>query len=280
MTRRFFLILVSVFLCGEVCGQPVSEDAWRMEAESVVGDISWVDGEVRIPGARASLVVSDGFGYLDSYDAQRVLTRVWENPQDSGVLGLLIPLNVDLMSYDAWGVVIRYLPDGFLPDDAFERTDVALLMQEMQRQTRLANLEFGYGGLELIGWAPSPQYDPSRNLLFWGKSLENPRDNSRTLNLSYRLLGRKGIMALTAVATPEAADEVTAAMSQLVDQIAFEPGYGYSDYDPSRDELTLYGFRGLIAETYEPEADKTRAWLWSLLVLGLVLIAAWIWKSR
>lgn len=58
----------------------------------------------------------------------------------------------------------------------------------------------GFPTVRLIGWAEPPSYDQAANKMYWAKELAFSDSVARTLNYSIRILGRRGVLVLNAVA--------------------------------------------------------------------------------
>jgi len=212
---------------------------------------SYQHGDVTIEGGMATLHLGDEHRYLGPADAQRVLTEGWGNPPDSTVLGMIVPKDVSPLHPElGWGVVVTFSEDGYVEDDDAEDIDYDELLADMQAGTNEANPERvrqGYPALELVGWAEAPHYDGETHRLYWAKELATVGAPEHSLNYSIRVLGRKGVLELNAVAAMEMLPQIKPAMEQVMTQVEFEVGHRYEDFDPDIDKVAAYGIGGLIA---------------------------------
>ncbi len=77
--------------------------------------------------------------------------------------------------------------------------------------------------------------------------VEGPRFQSEGYHaFLYRLLGRRGVLVLNAVATVDQLSSVKASMQQLLPAVEFNPGHRYADFFPGKDQMAEYGIGALI----------------------------------
>jgi len=101
--------------------------------------------------------------------------------------------------------------------------------------------------------------------MYWAKELAFGTGERHTLNYNIRVLGRRGVLVLNAVA---GIDQLSAIRSQTRDVLAavdFNEGHRYTDYLPSTDKAAAYGITGLIIG-----ATAAKAGFFKLLVVGLL----------
>ncbi|WP_114239610.1 DUF2167 domain-containing protein [Dyella sp. C9] len=244
--------------------------------EQFVATLHPVTGKVALPGAQATLDVSDGYSFLNAQDAQRVLTQLWHNPPQKDVLGMILP-GTDAHSVlhrNSWAVVVSFVDEGYVSDADASKIDYADMLKDMQKAAHDSNPERtkeGYPSIELMGWAEPPHYDPSTHKLYWAQDLQFSKDDGaslgRTLNYSIRVLGRQGYLSLNAVAPIESLERIKADMPQVVAMAEFDPGQRYTDYNASTDKVAAYGIAALVAGGIAAKAGLFAK-------LGLLLLAA------
>jgi uncharacterized membrane-anchored protein len=121
-------------------------------------------------------------------------------------------------------------------------------MQKDSKEESADRRKQGYPGLEVIGWAAPPRYDHASHRLYWAKELHFDNDqNDNTLNYDIRILGRRGLLALNAIARRSQMTSVETGMQQILDSVEFNQGHRYVDYLPSSDKLAKYGIAALVA---------------------------------
>ncbi|MBK8824768.1 MAG: DUF2167 domain-containing protein [Anaerolineales bacterium] len=98
----------------------------------------------------------------------------------------------------------------------------------------------------MLGWAEAPRYDPVGRRLYWAKHLRF-NDVSESINYDVRVLGRRGVLSMSAVASPDQLTLVKVAMEQVLTFAEFNDGHRYVDFDPDLDEVAAYGIGALVA---------------------------------
>ena len=101
--------------------------------------------------------------------------------------------------------------------------------------------------VRLLGWASNPHYDKARHALHWAKLLKFGNNSEPTLNYNLRLLGRKGVLVLNAVASEEDMADIKASIPTSLANVDFAKGQQYLDFDSGLDEVAAYSIGGLVA---------------------------------
>jgi uncharacterized membrane-anchored protein len=174
-------------------------------------------------------------------------------------------------------VVITYDDDGYVKDDDAATIDYADLLRDMQKSTRSENRareKAGYPAIELVGWAEPPHYDQPSHKLYWAKELTFGGDETHTLNYNIRVLGRRGVLVLNAVAIMDQIEDVRRDMTQVLQFVDFNEGHRYADFQPGSDHVAEYGIAALVAGGLAAKAGLFKGLL-ALLVAGkkLVIVA-------
>ena len=238
--------------------------------DSIQNSFDFKTGKVAL-GDLATITVPDSFTFLDASNAQRLLSDVWDNPKDEEVLGMLVPANVYVTTSDCWGIVYSYEEDGHVKDDDAESINYDDLLEQMQTSINESNpdrMKAGYDAIKLIGWAQRPYYDKANHKLHWAKELQFGDDSLHTLNYNIRVLGRKGVLVMNAVAGMDQLSDVQQNIGQLLASTELNSGNRYEDYDASVDKVAEYGVGGLIAGTVLAKTGL-------LAKIGLILVKAW-----
>jgi uncharacterized membrane-anchored protein len=250
MLKRLLAMLVSLYLT--VCSIATASDAQpkKMTAAEFEASLRYQKGEVVLPGGIATLKIPGSFRYLDPKDAERVLVQAWGNPSGEGTLGMLFPAGVSPVSEDSWGVVITYEEDGYVSDkdaDSIKYNDLLKEMKEAVAERNKDRQKEGYQTIELVGWAAKPFYDKASHKLFWAKELAFGTEKAHTLNYNIRVLGRRGVLVLNAVAGMNQLSAVEQEMQQVLAFTDFNAGFRYADYDSKTDKTAAYGIAALVA---------------------------------
>jgi uncharacterized membrane-anchored protein len=164
-------------------------------------ELHYASGTVAIADQLATIELPKDYHYLAAKEARFVVEKVWGNPPDHSVLGLVVPPKQEDV-FD-WAIVVSYEESGYVKDDDAKSNDYAKIftgMQTAQREENPQRTKAGYPTIELLGWAESPQYDAATHKIFWAKRLQFEGSKSVTLNYDVRVLGRKGVLVLSAIA--------------------------------------------------------------------------------
>lgn len=221
------------------------------EIIALLKGLKYQSGEIDLRGGLAKLSLPKEFNYLGPDDAETVLVKLWHNlPSRQKPLGLLIPAGMTPLSSNAWVVTIDYSDDGYVKDDDAGKINYDDLLKKMQagvaEQNKLRQ-EKGYPTFTLVGWAAPPHYDAGTHKLYWAKQLKVDGADEDTLNYSIRLLGRKGVLELNAIAGMGQFSEIDQKTPQILSMVDFKDGSRYADFDPKVDKVAEYGIATLVA---------------------------------
>jgi uncharacterized membrane-anchored protein len=229
----------------------------------------------------ATVRVPEDFRFLGPEGSRRLLTEAWGNPPQSagGVLGMLVPADVSPLGPAGWGIVITYEEEGWVNDSDAASIDYSKLLAEMRESSDKMNQERekqGFPPIKLIGWAEPPHYDAPAHKLYWAKELAFGGERERTLNYNIRILGRRGVLVLNAVAAMGQLPMIRQKTPQVLAAVEFNEGHRYTDYLPGKDKAATYGVAGLIVG-----ASAAKAGLFKMLWVGIlafkkVIVAALI----
>jgi uncharacterized membrane-anchored protein len=256
----------------------VGAQSTRETAEEFEAKLGYRTGTVTLEGGLASIRVPSSFRFIGPEGSERLLVKGWGNPPDSaeGVLGMLVPAAASPLSKDGWGIVITYDEDGYVNDSDAAKMDYAKLLNEMQEEAAAANEERqkqGYEPVRLVGWAEPPSYDAASHKIYWAKDLVFGSKTEHTLNYNIRILGRRGVLVLTAIAAMDHLAAVRSETKNVLAAVDFNEGHRYSDYLPGKDKAAAYGVTGLIVGASAVKAGFFKA-LWLGILAFKKLIAA------
>ncbi len=254
MKIKLAVLLLTGFLAATslVHAQDDTNQIARLkEAVRLVKNLKYQQGDIDLRGGLAKLSVPKEFNFLGPDDAETVLVKLWGNPpSEVKPLGLLIPAGMTPFSTNCWVVTIAYSEDGFVKDDDASKINYDELLKKMQAgiaQNNKAREEHGYPTITLVGWAAPPHYDAATHKLYWAKQLKFGDEPNDTLNYSIRMLGRKGVLELNAVASVDQFTEIDAQTPQILGMVDFKEGSRYADFDPKVDKVAKYGIATLVA---------------------------------
>ena len=190
---------------------------------------------------------------------------------------MLVPASVRVLAPEGWGVIISFSEDGYVKDDDAGKIDYPELLTTMQQATREANPErakAGYATVELVGWAEPPHYDTVAHKLYWAKDFKFSDESTHTLNYNIRVLGRRGVLVLNAVASMDRLESVREDMTKVIGFVEFNEGHRYADFVPGTDKVAEYGIAALIAGGVAAKAGLFKVLLAALIGLKKVLVVA------
>ncbi|MDQ1087013.1 DUF2167 domain-containing protein [Siphonobacter sp. SORGH_AS_1065] len=247
--RKLFLFL-SLLLFALSSLQAQNLDSLKLEHEKIEKSLRYQTGVIKLEEGNATLTVPAGFQFLDKKQSQYVLTDLWGNPADESILGLLVPVNHGVLGEKSWVFTISYDAMGYVKDDDAQDINYDDLLKEQQEEIDEANperIKQGYPPFELVKWASVPYYDSNKKVLHWAKELKFGDSDEHTLNYNLRILGRKGIFMLNAVASMSELPEVKANIDKVLGSITFNPGSTYADYLPDVDNVAAWTIGSLVA---------------------------------
>jgi uncharacterized membrane-anchored protein len=246
-------------------------------------------GTIHLHGGISTIDLPNGLQYLDPKDSKTILVDFWGNPPESadGVLGMIIESPERALSKGGWGIVITYSEDGHVDDKDAQSTNYSELLKQMQAGTEEANKERakqGFETIKLLGWAEPPHYDPGTHKIFWAKEIQFGGSPENTLNYCTRILGRRGVLELNAVAPASALEEIRLQMQKVLPTVDFTHGNRYADFNPSTDKLATYGVAALVAGGVAAKMGVFKTILVALLaakklvIVGIVALVAAVAK--
>ena len=263
-------------------------DSAQMLIDSIEAGLEYKHGEIPLPNAIGKLNVPEAFRYLDAAQSRYVLEDLWGNPQDSSVLGMIVPQGRGILADDAWAFIITYEEMGYVKDDDADDIDYDEMLDELKTEV-VAENEYrkseGYDPIELVGWASAPYYDNSQKVLHWAKEIKFGENPFNTLNYNVRVLGRKGVLVLNAVSPMSELPAVKASITPVLSAFTYADGLKYSDFNPEIDEVAAWTIGGLVAGKILAKAGILAIILkylkFIIIGLGAAGTALWRWyKSK
>ena len=151
-----------------------------------------------------------------------------------------------------WFVDISHTTSGYIADDDARDWDADDLMDTLQEGTEHGNKERksrGFPKLILTGWVEKPAYDPQTHQLVWSigaRSEDDPKDQPETINYNTFLLGRDGYFELDLVTSSDVIEQQKSVAWNLLDNIQYNEGKRYADFNPNTDHMAEYGLAALV----------------------------------
>jgi uncharacterized membrane-anchored protein len=254
MQKALFLFIALIVSCGIVRAN--DDDSLTNQLiqqiklmDSVNKAMKYQTGTVKLPNGIAQLNVPKGFKYLNAEQSQYVIHDLWGNPARTDVIGMLFPETGGPYADSNYAFIISYDEIGHVEDDEADKVDYDQMMKDWHAAEKEANserLKQGYPSIHIVGWAQKPYYDKSTKVLHWAKELEFGGEDSHTLNYDVRILGRKGILSLNAVAQMSELNLVKKDINKVLGIAEFTEGNKYTDFDSNIDKVAVGGIAAVV----------------------------------
>jgi uncharacterized membrane-anchored protein len=85
--------------------------------DSVQKAMKYEKGKIELSNGITELNVPKGFKYLNAEQSNYILTELWGNPPQSGVLGMIFPENSSPLEDGSFAFIITYEEMGYVKDD-------------------------------------------------------------------------------------------------------------------------------------------------------------------
>jgi len=282
--KQFFVFILFLSFSESALSQI---DSAKMFADNIESKMRYESGTIKLKNGIGSLAVPSDFTYLDPEQAEYVIKDLWGNPKGAGTLGMIVPKGKGVVYNDSWAFIITYDSMGYVKDDDADETDYDQMLKELKEdiskesEDRVKN---GFEKYELIGWAAKPYYDKEKKVLHWAKEIKFGESEMNTLNYNIRVLGRKGVLVLNAVASIDQLDEVKKNINPILSSFEYSDGNKYSDFNPSIDEVAAWTIGGLVAGKVLAKVGLLAILLKYIKLIGLAVVAAggavWKWFKR
>ncbi|MBE0393362.1 DUF2167 domain-containing protein [Flavobacterium sp. PL002] len=228
-----------------------SQNDYTTKIDSIEKTFTYEHGIIKLSNGVGSITIPKGFKYLNSTQAERVLFDLWGNPKsDNMTLGLLLPENQGVLDQKGYVFNVQYDEIGYVKDDDADDIDYDDLLIQMRKDVETENVDRkkeGYESISIVGWAAKPFYDEDRKILHWAKKIKFGNEPINTLNYNIRILGRKGVIVLNAIATETELPLVQKDIKKVLDIVQFNDGYKYEEFDSSIDNVAAWTIGGLVA---------------------------------
>ena len=281
MKKVLFSIIASIIALVAFAQDPDVQ----FQIDSIEKTFTYEHGTITLKNGIGQIVVPDGFKYLNPAQAERVIVDLWGNPGGENItLGLILPENQGVLSERGYVFNIQYDEIGYVKDNDADKIDYDELMTEMQKEAVEANKlrkEQGYEPIYMVGWAAKPFYDGNKKILHWAKEIKFGTNEVNTLNYNVRVLGRKGVLVLNAIATMADLPLVKKDVPLVLDIVQFNDGFKYQDFDPKIDEVAAWTIGGLVAGKLLAKVGFFAVLLkfWKLIAIAVFGFLGAFWKK-
>jgi uncharacterized membrane-anchored protein len=283
--KKIFFVLLLLSVVRAAVAQEI--DSVQIFLDSAEASLQYQHGEITLDNGVGVLNVPSGFRYLDPKQSEYVIRDLWGNPSGDGTLGMIVPEDIGITDARSWAFIVTYDEMGYVKDDDADDINYDELLEEMQTDTQASNEErvkMGYETIALVGWAAKPYYDKDKKVLHWAKELKFGESEESTLNYNVRILGRKGVVVLNAVASMTELSDVQKNIEPVLASFNYADGNKYADFNPDIDEVAAWTIGGLVAGKVLAKAGILAILLKYIKVIGIGLVAAvtaaWKWFKR
>lgn len=238
--------------------------------DSVCSAMKYEHGSISLNGF-AKLNINPGFKFLNEAQSQFIYSKVWGNPKRDDILGMIIPEVNTPYSDSSYFFIVSFDDMGYVKDKDADEINYDDMMRDMKKGEPEVNAQRkleGYPALHFIGWAEKPFYDKNKRVLHWAKEINFEGDTENTLNYDVRILGRKGVLSLNAIASIGQLSLVNGDIDKVLNMAEFTDGNKYSDFNSSTDKIAMYTIGGLVAGKI-----LAKVGLWALIIKFWKLIA-------
>ncbi len=237
MKQRYLGGLLALLLLGVF---PLAVAAVDGEA----APLEWTQGPgtASIGDNLAQIDLPEGYVYLDAAGSQQLM-QLTQNPVSGMEMATIAPVAED----EGWFLIFEFEDTGYVPDDEKDDLDADAMLESVRAGTEAANeerREMGWATMSILGWHETPHYDFVTNNLSW--AIIGETSGHQNINRIIKLLGRRGVMTATLVASPEELASAIDQVDSLLSGYRFQPGNTYAEYVPGSDKLATYGLTALV----------------------------------
>lgn len=275
-----FAIISSSFAKGEKDSLEAVMEIQQKFVDSVEKSMNYQTGVVALEGGFAKLNIPAGFKFLNAEQSNYVISELWGNPPRKDVLGMLFPADGGPFAEKSYAFIISFDAMGYVKDGDADDINYDDMLKEMQKEEVEENktrAQQGYVPIHIVGWATKPFYDKDKKVLHWAKNLKFGDEQSNTLNYDVRILGRKGVLSMNAVATMSELDLVKKDIDKVLQIPSFTEGNMYKDFDSNVDNVAAWTVGGLVAGKMLMKVGFF-AKFWKFILIGLVAVGAGVKK--
>ena len=246
-------------------------------AEEVWQALERKRGKIRLIKGIASLIVPQGFFYLDTQDSQALMVEIWGMPPGAPSLGTLVPENLTPFDENFWSIDINYRQEGHVLAKQLKTLDASQLRDMIAQNAARAGEKYG-DSIQLVDWVQVPKYLQDTQQLYWATELKFGDASDHALSHGIRVLGKDGILMLDTITALTAKDQLQSHIPNLLDAAYFEPGSRHQDYQPTSDRISKTEVVAVIPTEGTPESVRDRSvwrspFIWGLVVFVVIGVA-------
>lgn len=266
------IFLVASLLLVAMC------TATGVNAQDSEPQLAWQRGPATgAIGNNATIDIPKDYVFLDAAETTRYVEMSKNIP--SGDEQLFAPTTGD------WDAYFSFAPEGYVKDN--ETLDADALLETIRSNQKEANAERrrrGWSEYTITGWHLAPRYNPDTRVLEWATMLKAEGSEGVSINYNTKVLGRKGVMSVQLVSSPEKFEAGLAAFKGKLNGFKYKPGDRYADYKPG-DHVAEFGLAALVAGGAAAVAAKKGffaviaaflAAAWKFVLMGIAGLGIWL----
>ncbi len=252
--------------------------ATNVNAQEAEPQLAWQRGPATgAIGSNATIDIPKDYVFLDVAETTRYVEMSKNLP--SGEEQLFAPTSGD------WDAYFSFAPEGYVKDS--ETLDADALLETLRSNQKEANKERrrrGWSEFTITGWHLAPRYNPDTRVLEWATTATAEGSDRASINYNTKILGRKGVMSVQLVSSPEKFEAGLAAFQDSLDGFKYKPGDRYADYEPG-DHVAEYGLAALVAGGAVAVAAKKGVFgviaaflaaAWKFVLMGIAGLGVWL----
>lgn len=197
---------------------------------------------------QATLKLPAGDFFVPKAEGIRVMRALGNTIHDASFVGLVLGTRQN----DRWLVVITYIKEGYIKDDAAKDWNADDLLKNLKEGVEESNKDRaarGFPEMEVIGWIEPPNYDATSHRLVWsvlGKDKGTPDYARKDVNYNTYALGRDGYFSLNLLSDSTKVATDKSAAHELLANLTYQSGKRYEDFSASTDRIAEYGLLALV----------------------------------
>ena len=210
-----------------------------------------VHGPAKIDlGDQATVDLPKDFVFLPKEQSLALMEQMGNKMDRDNFYGLFLPENDE----ETWFVAASFDDSGYIKDDDQAKIDADEILTGMKKSVAEDNEDRkakGVSQLEIVGWIEKPHYDSKTHHLIWSIEAKEfgggePASDDNSINYNTFALGRGGDISLNLVSKRSTIEKDRKAVATLLNNLKFNDGKKYENFDPKTDKVAEYGLMALI----------------------------------
>lgn len=237
MNRRRLLILVLILFSSatQVCADEKHDERFMRKFEA---SLDYKNGTVSISENRATLRLMDGYRFLDSRDAKKILLGLWGQPSPKNTDGIILAPGIGPFSDDTWAFGLSFDATGHIIDIGDTGIDSEVIMAKLKNNLVNENRKRQNEDLqtiEILDWEIKPIYDKTHRCLYWAIKYSFSNEIQNEIIYNIKMLGRNGVLSISTQVREKLSDQLNNHMKNVIRFAEFNPGQEYDAFDGKKE---------------------------------------------